>query len=118
MDAVEVKRDGYELSINQASNFVLERIPLGETGYKVPNGSVVGMKDMGAVVMDADAVFVPVVVAVATDVGALVYDGHTVSLLGEQTGCCSSTDTCSDNEEVLRLHLSSSPISCNTMSLI
>lgn len=75
MDAVEVERDGDKLTINQSTDFVLEWVPLGESGDEVPDFLVVGMEDMGAIVMDADAIFVPMVIAVSSDMGTLVDDG-------------------------------------------
>ena len=81
MDAVEVEGNRHVLSIDEPTDFVLVRIPSGEAGDKVPNPPVIGVENVGPVVLDANAVAIPVVVAVATDMVPLVDDSDMMPLL-------------------------------------
>lgn len=78
---------------------MLERVPSGEAGDEVPDFAVVGMEDVGAVVVDADAVVIPVVMAVATDMGTLVDDGDAMTLLRKQPCCGTAADAGTDDED-------------------
>ena len=80
---------------------MLERVPSGEAGDEVPDLPVVGVEDVGAVVVDADAVVIPVVMAVAAGVAALVDDGDAVTFLSQEPCCGASADATADDEDFL-----------------
>ena len=53
---------------------MLEWVPFGEAADEFPYLTAVSMEDVGSIVMDADPVFIPVVITIATNVRALVND--------------------------------------------
>ena len=71
--------------------------PLREATQVVEDFTSVGVEDMWSVLVDQDAVVIVVVVGVAADVRALVYDEHLLvgvrgQPLGEHTSCEPGTD--------------------------
>ena len=62
---------------------MLVRSPFGEPREIVEDLVAIGVEDMRAVLVDANAVLVDVIISVPTDVIALVYDQDALARVGE-----------------------------------
>ena len=85
-DGIQVERNGHKLTINEAEHLMHVGMPFGEAGNKVPDRLHIGMENVGAVLVDADAVFVTVVVAVAADMIFLIDNENLLASFSKRTG--------------------------------
>lgn len=97
-DGIQVERNGHELTVDEAEHPVHVGMPFGEAGNEVPGGLHVGVEDVGAVLVDADAVFVAVIVAVAAYVRLLVDDKNLLAAFGKRAGHGCAGNAGSDND--------------------
>ena len=97
-DGVQVEGDGHELAVDEAHHLVHIRIPVGEARSEVPRGLDVRVEDVRAVLMYADAVGIPVIVAVAADMRLAVDDKHLLAAFGKHSshGCAGNAGTYND----------------------
>ena len=83
-------------------HFVLIGAPGGKTGEKIKHGFVIGMEDVGAVLVNQDAGFVQTVESVAAHMGTLFQHQHPPAGLGQyargyragESGACNNTVVC------------------------
>ena len=83
---VQIEGDGYELAVYEAHDLVHVRMPFREAGDEIPGGLHVRMKDVRAVLVDADAVSVVIIVAVAPYVRFLVHHECLFAPVGKNPG--------------------------------
>src|SRR5205807_8533121 len=93
---------GYDLPINTRAHPMLIRAPLAKTREIFEDLARVGMKDMGAILMDQDACFVVVIVGVPADVRTFVAKEHLFIRSTRQSLCQHATGEARSDNQIIK----------------